>query len=194
VSNDDWWEPGQVTGARPRRQPVRAVVVHHTAGERGAAAVCATLRARRLSIHFVVDFDGRVTQHADPATTVTYHAGAANSWSVGIEIVSRGVAPPTGRVREIYEDRVHGRKVRFLRFFPEQIKAAQVLCEELCERFGLPLQVPTWRGGELVKRVLTASEQREFHGVCGHYHLSTRKVDPGTAILEELSAAWLKRA
>ena len=89
-----WWRPG-TPGCRARKEPIRAVVFHWTGGTRGAQGVAQTLRTRTsrktgkpspLSIHYIVELDGRVVQCADHST-VTYHAGAANEWSIGVEIV-----------------------------------------------------------------------------------------------------------
>lgn len=90
-----WWNPGD-PGTRKRKAPPRAFVWHWTGGGNPAETVCRTLRNRRnpktgkpepLSVHYVLDLDGRLVQCADPAGTVCYHAGTANEWSVGCEIV-----------------------------------------------------------------------------------------------------------
>lgn len=89
-----WWAAGS-PGTRKRKAPARAVVHHWTGGTGGAQAVAHTLRTRKsrktgkpepLSIHFIVEPSGRVVQCAD-LDTVTLHAGAANEWSIGVEIV-----------------------------------------------------------------------------------------------------------
>ena len=80
------WEPGDV-GTRHRKAPARAMVWHWTGGSRAAEGVCETLRARSLSVHWVLDPDGRLVLCCDPVTTVAYHAGDANGWSEGCEIV-----------------------------------------------------------------------------------------------------------
>lgn len=80
-----WWAPGK-PGARRRKAPARAVCWHWTGGSRGVEGVASTLRQRGLSIHFVVEPSGRVVQCAD-LDTVTFHAGAANEWTIGVEIV-----------------------------------------------------------------------------------------------------------
>lgn len=81
-----WWPEGSV-GTRARRAPPRMMVWHWTGGVRGVEGVVQTLRRRKLSVHFVLETSGRVVQLADVATTVTFHAGKANSPSIGCEIV-----------------------------------------------------------------------------------------------------------
>lgn len=81
-----WWEPGDV-GTRHRKASPRGFVWHWTGGTRDARGVCETLRARSLSIHYVIDPDGRIVQCCDPLATVAYHAGDANAWTIGCEIV-----------------------------------------------------------------------------------------------------------
>lgn len=80
------WDCGDV-GTRARRSPPRAFVWHWTGGHRSAEGVCETLRARALSVHYIIDPDGRTVLCVDPATTIAYHAGDANSWTIGCEIV-----------------------------------------------------------------------------------------------------------
>lgn len=86
ISRRCWWDAGDI-GTRKRKAPPRAFVYHWTGGTRDARGVCETLRARSLSIHYVIDPDGRIVQCCDPVTTVAYHAGAANAWTIGCEIV-----------------------------------------------------------------------------------------------------------
>jgi N-acetyl-anhydromuramyl-L-alanine amidase AmpD len=72
---------------RPRMEPVRAIVLHTTGGIRPPRGVFETLKARRLSVHYIVGSDGEVLQTA-PHSLVCLHAGKVNAWSVGIECVS----------------------------------------------------------------------------------------------------------
>ena len=61
------WMPGD-EGCRSRKVPVAGVLHHWTAGSGDAPAVIRTLKARGLSIHYVIDYHGVVTKCADPAT------------------------------------------------------------------------------------------------------------------------------
>lgn len=69
---------------------VDQIVIHEsvTSSRRSTLAV---LRARKpvpLSVHFIVDRDGSVTQHA-PLEEACVHAGRLNGRSVAIEVVNR---------------------------------------------------------------------------------------------------------
>lgn len=189
----DWWSLGDV-GVRARTEPVRAVVLHHTGGERDAAGVCRTLRRKRLSIHYVVDYDGTVTQHADH-DVVTMHAGAANGWTIGIEVVNRA-APlwPAFRERRqrprlAYQDTVHGRRRTMLRFTAPQVDACRLLCARLCAEYGLPLDVPrSVYTGELITDALPPSVLSWYRGILGHFHVTRKKWDPVPHLLRDVVA------
>lgn len=190
---------------RPRTEKARAVVIHWTGGVRDHRGVYETLRARKrpstpdgLSIHFVVDPDGGVVQLA-PLSLVCLHAGEANDWSVGVEVVCPGLAGSSqaflerqrGVQREVYEDRVRGRRsVRMAAFTEAQSDAVTELCEHLCAKLGIARAVPTEADGSLVRRQMTAVELAAFSGVLGHYHCHPSKLDPGTRPLERLRVRW----
>ena len=83
-----WWSVGSV-GTRRRRKPYRIMVWHWSAGSRGVdgIGIDENLLANRLSIHDVLEKDGRCVFTADPKTTICFHAGIANTPSRGCEIV-----------------------------------------------------------------------------------------------------------
>ena len=189
-----WWgNPGK--GVRSRRQPIRAILLHHQGGEGGASQLFNVLNGGRenrrtgkpiyLSVHFSIDREGNITQHAD-VDTVCLHAGIANEFSVGIEMANRGVAPALrGVPREVYSDSVHGRKMDFLRFFPAQVSAAYDLCIDLCDLLNLPWEFPMERG-RVTRRLLSKKELTDHRGLLGHLHVSRRKIDPSPHLLDEL--------
>ena len=170
-----WWgNPGK--GVRSRRQPIRAILLHQNRR---------TGKPIYLSVHFSIDREGNITQHAD-VDTVCLHAGIANEFSVGIEMANRGVAPALrGVPREVYSDSVHGRKMDFLRFFPAQVSAAYDLCIDLCDLLNLPWEFPTERG-RVTRRLRSKKELTDHRGLLGHLHVSRRKVDPSPHLLDEL--------
>ena len=53
---------------------------------------------RDVSWHFTIDTDGTVIQQADAALWMCWHAGHANGWSVGIELVQQ---PGSGDLYEV---------------------------------------------------------------------------------------------
>jgi len=179
-----WQEPSP--NIRARKNAIRAVLLHHTAGEGNGTAIFKTLQSRKLSVHFTIDREGVVTQHADLAS-VAYHAGPANSYTVGIEIASRGVAPSLPQApRESYADRVHGVERLFLAFYKDQVTATRTLCRDLCDLLQLPFKFPTSEDGSVKRVLLTGSELSTWRGMLGHMHVSQKKVDPSPHIYEEL--------
>lgn len=175
-----------------RKEPIRAVALHYTASEGRPARVYNTLRTRKnkkgeplnLGIHFTLDSDGTIVQHADLAHVVQ-HIGRANSWTVGIEVVNRavGVADRPLR-REVIEQTIHGRKGKFLKYTPEQEAALKTLVKDLCTILGLPLSYPKDAEGRLVAGVVGDSVAATFRGVMGHFHVSDQKRDPLTYIFD----------
>lgn len=172
---------------RRRRVPIRAVLLHHTAGEGNATAIYKTLSRRKLSVHFTIDRSGVVVQHAD-IDLVTYHAGSANDYSVGIEIANRGVAPCMAHApREVYQDSVRGHARNFLKFYPQQVEAARVLTRDLCELLGIPYQFPMDSTGRVSRVTHDRAFLSQWTGLLGHLHVSDRKVDPSPHLMDELA-------
>lgn len=182
-----WWEP-PMRNVRRRRSPVRFGVLHHQGGEGQALAVWRVLRGRRLSVHFQIDQHGTVTQYAD-LDVATFHAGAANDSSWGVEIAN--AAKPPGHAkhpRETYTDTVHGREREMLRFYPAQVGAAYDLCRAVQGILGLPMTLPMDGEGRVRRDVLSGDELAEWHGLVGHYHLTERKWDPVPHLLDDIAA------
>ena len=159
------------------RTETRAVGLHWTGGVGGAAQVYRTLNERRLSVQFCVDVDGVIWQFAD-ASARAAHIGSANGWCVGIEICNP--ASPKAIGREMYTEHVQGSKFECSYFYPAQVTATRVLVTKLCEAYGLPYEAPE------ETHALTAGQLATVRGVVGHFHVTTRKVDPGVRLLREL--------
>ncbi len=181
-----WWDmPSK--HLRQRREPVRAIVVHHTAGEGNGTAVFNTLVKRGLSVHFTIDGSGRIIQHAD-LDHVTFHGGVTNSWSVGIEIVNRGVPPCLPRApRNVIMEQMHGHIRPMLAFYPAQVSAARFLVRDLCDLFQLPVACPVDQSGALETTTISDERLATFRGILGHYHFKRTKIDPVPHILEEIT-------
>ena len=97
------------------------IVLHITEGSTAAGAISwffASKAPHRLSVHFVIDRDGTVTQLV-PITAVAWHASQVNNISIGIEhvAISNGKLPIT----------------------PEQIEASAQLVHWICTELGIPL-------------------------------------------------------
>lgn len=186
-----WHEHGLEFRGRRARRETRAVVLHWTGGEGGATDVFGVLRARKpdpLSVQFFVDQLGVIWQFCD-AVALCAQCQGANAWSVGVEIANRS-RPPAEHPkwpRELYEDRIHGRRRTTARFLPAQADAALKLTAALCRAFELPLDVPRDQGGQLVAGSLPASQLAAYRGVLGHLHVNPAKPDPGTEILRAVA-------
>lgn len=103
--------------SRPRRAPPRAIVIHHTATA-SPPTTLRVLRRRALSTHYEVGPDGAVHRYVD-AALVAQHAGAANAWTIGIDLTHRSGRPWPGA----------------------QVEAAGRLLAELCAAWGIPAGV-----------------------------------------------------
>ena len=61
------------------------VTIHNSAGSNGGIKVANYLQGKGLGVHFTVELDGTILQHADPVTQIVYHASGINNDSIGIE-------------------------------------------------------------------------------------------------------------
>lgn len=186
-------------GCRVRKSACTLGVGHWTGGEAGTATatddgkrVYDVLRARDLSVHFTIGFDGTVWQYADPAKVVCLHAGAVNEVSWGVEIVNRGLPPDQGRQREEVAHKVHGRLVKQLAFTQAQLDAWLWLCDAVQGALGLPRAVPAGPLEPVSERIPDA-KLRAFRGVVEHLHASSQKVDGGTQLVRHLLSAGYDR-
>ena len=191
---------------RPRRDPVRAILLHWTGGAGNLQRLYDTLRATRgprspdgLSVHYGVDASGAVMEYASP-DLVCLHAGIANEWSIGFEVCGPGfpgrVAESEanrGVVRTTYTDKIRGRRVTMLGYTERQYAAVFAKIDELLAKYELPRNVPTEADGSLMTRPMTPSELSKFRGVCGHLHVHPTKCDPGTEPFRRLLEHWRAR-
>ncbi|MFO0562377.1 MAG: peptidoglycan recognition family protein [Polyangiales bacterium] len=165
-----------------RRQRVRAIVLHTTWGRlgefrsgsgspAGRGYVAANARATNKSWDFTVDRDGTIFQQNDPARFFTWHAGAANPFSVGIEMVQ-------ALSGELYE---------------VQVRAAVELIESLSAAFGLARLLPWRRGGPDLRVLPTVRAGRldRLHGLFAHANFTDDRGpgDPGPIAFRVLQGA-----
>lgn len=137
-----------------------------SAGAGDRAASCWTDDGRPGGAHLVVDFDGFVSCHADLQGIAAYHAGAANSGSIGLEIYQ-------GRGAELYVG---------------QLEAVVTVVDWLTRRFGIQRAVPSGYIGP-VARLETGA--KDYVGVFGHRDCSANRGpgDPGDEVFNQLRAA-----
>jgi N-acetyl-anhydromuramyl-L-alanine amidase AmpD len=185
------------------------LVFHWTGGERGDDGIYKTLVDRKLSVDFTIDYAGKIVQHNDPALNYTLHCGKFNARAIGVEIQNRGFPgrsvtgkdrgqrPPSAtsaadlarlkgkNERAVETVTIHGQLVDVCMFTTAQIDAAAAIAHALCPQV---IRARVQRSDT----VMPDDVAEKFTGVCGHYHLSRQKFDPGptllAALFEELSS------
>ena len=84
---------------------------------------------------------------------------------------------------EIIEGTIQGRRLYQYDFTEEQYQALAKLIAALSQVLPrVKLQYPVDESGQLVRKVMTPEALSEFEGLIGHYHVTTRKIDPGPAL------------
>lgn len=187
---DDRHRAPPITDGRARdAERVTGIVIHTSRGVRGHVrpgalpssraellALYQSRTTRDVSWHFTIDTDGTVIQQADAALWMCWHAGHANGWSVGIELVQQ---PGSGDLYEV------------------QIASMAAIVEALCGALRIPRRTPVGADGRpwagLIAEHREASEggrQRPFAGVLGHRALTDHRGpgDPGDDVFAALLA------
>jgi hypothetical protein len=186
-----WTEPGGLVckpeqyKKRKTKRNLKMFVVHWDACL-SSSAMAGVLEERGLSIPFAIDNDGTIFQLMD-TKHVAWHAKGVNTISAGVEIAnavslkyqSWYVKHGFGE-RPIIKDAVlNGKKIKpMLGFYPVQIEALEALIKAMNMGHGIPLKVPTDKFGSLVTEVDERVAGKNFKGVVGHYHITSRKSDP----------------
>lgn len=188
--------PASWKGCEKRSQKITHIVLHWTGGEGHGGRVYNVLKNRGLAVEFFIDSDGVVFQYADPGQ-VACRATGNNFWkrSISIEIQNYGFRkhpeqiPEIGRERSVYIDKIHGHAIKMADFFTVQAGSIYTLTKLLCSEFKIPFTCPVNSDGSLIRRRLK-NEERDEVGVLGHFHLTTRKSDPGTKLFNDLFEAF----
>lgn len=80
------------------------------------------------------------------------------------------------------QDEIQGQNLAQYDFTPQQYEALSKLIATLCHVFpNLRCDYPRDEQGELIRHKLPEEQLESFHGVLGHYHVQSNKVDPGPA-------------
>jgi N-acetylmuramoyl-L-alanine amidase len=172
---------------------------------------------RDLSVQFMLDIDGTIYQTLDLKERA-WHAGTANSRSVGVEIANIGAyrdmkvlnewykPDKSGRPRitlpawmgdggvctrgfvgrparpEPIHGRIQGSDLVQYDFTDQQYESLTKLTAALCRVFPrIRCDAPRNSRGEVIDHVLTDEQQKAYHGLLGHWHITRQKIDPGPA-------------
>ena len=174
---------------------VKKFVLHHDGVN--SSQVCQNVlhNERGLSCHFLIDNDGTIYQTLDLAL-MGYHSAAFNSDSIGVEICNRGIldnpdyyANAAIKHPESDEYFINGHKMKSFDFTQQQYEAFYMLAGALVKHLpNLALEYPrdpaepskpAWGTMGPVTAEGDSLPMPGFAGFCGHYHLTTRKWDPG---------------
>lgn len=178
---------GRRDGVDGTRKTTDLLVCHWTGGESPVDRLVANMRKRKtrdgrgLSVQFYIDASGVVWQLA-PIDAICRHAAGYNVRAVGVEIQNRGLARQEyAGPRGIFRHVIHGKEVRTLAFNSLQMASWVALARVVCRVYKLPRVIPSHM------YPFDKAEASRFSGVCGHLHLSRRKLDPGPQPFDELA-------
>jgi N-acetyl-anhydromuramyl-L-alanine amidase AmpD len=178
------------------RETIDQFVIHYDAS--GSSRRCfEVLQQRNLSVHFMLDTDGTIYQTLDVKERA-WHATRANSRSVGIEIANVGAYPVNDSAEldqwyrenplvhparsDAVEGIVQGQRYRMYDLTPQQYEALIKLTATLCRELPrITCDYPRDSNGKLIDHVLTEQQFQAHHGLIGHYHVQSEKIDPGPA-------------
>jgi hypothetical protein len=133
---------------------------------------------RGLSAHLLLDADGIVYQTLDLVDACAYHARQFNGRSVGIEINNPVFGPPEAIAKrpQCSERLPHQASVStHADFTPAQKHVLPDIIRSLTHLLHIPSCLPLDLRGNVSEGLM----EPDFQGICGHYHLTTDKVDPG---------------
>ena len=163
-----------------------------------SSAMCQrVLDQRGISVHFLIDNDGTIYQTLD-TTHIAWHAGNANSFSVGVEITNGFYLKHQNKyVRNGFGERpvvkdaiVNGNKLEdHTGFYPVQIDALKALTEAIHKGLNIPLETPKNITGTEYTDTMTKSRIKGYRGFVHHYHLTKRKTDCGGLDLTKIIKA-----
>jgi N-acetylmuramoyl-L-alanine amidase len=172
-------------------------VVFHIDGCRDAAMCFTVLRARGLSTHFIIDWDGTIFQVLD-VRDCAYHGGEANGKSVGIDLNNLmknlvrepdGEMYPSGHTR--YEEMMKPEfkrpksdvkeiayaKVQAYGYTEAQYTAIIELLRVLQIELDIKNAYPIGLDGEVIHTPLEDAASHE--GFIAHWHWESQRWDPG---------------
>lgn len=189
-----------------KRPELPQLGVLHWYGEDGVQEAHERLCNDGLSVDFLIDCAGTIVQcNPDPTKFYCQHARGVNQRSWGIEILNP-TWPKVAGTDSAYRDMINipkphgeGHVIEVYEFTRPQVESAVKLCLVMVQALDIPARLP--RIDETVS-LGTAWENRQagkleqikntFTGICGHYHTTTRRLDPGTQLWPPLTAAGFR--
>lgn len=193
------------TTARVRKEIIYQVVLHHDVTF-NAVTTEKILQGRGYSTHFIVDGDreGTIYQCHNPTTKVTFHAGVTNARSIGIDLnnpvelqYAKRDAQLRGRKRPIIKTKVHDREFEMLGYFESQYTSLNSLLQLIVDHIKIEERFPTgpedrpFMRNNDVAYFSTIRNPISYRGIIGHYHITKRKIDPGTLEWDKLYFAHI---
>ena len=163
------------------RRQVDQFVLHYDATGRSRTTFQVLHDERGLSAHFLLDLDGTIYQTLDLKERA-WHATKANDRAVGIEIANIGAVPLAKGKPGWPSGVINGKALSQPPYTEAQYAALIRLTAALCDIFpNLPDTYPTDASGKLITHTLSDAQFAGYHGLLGHFHVQTNKVDPGPA-------------
>jgi hypothetical protein len=131
-----------------RKKTLDSFIVHETGGNTEAGAE-RTMAQKGYGVHLLLDADGSLSCYADLTLEWCAHAGQANPFSIGLEIVNEyrpeAIAGPHG---EIIPARwwtwvPPGARKEYVCPTPIQMAVALAFVPWICDHLGIPVVFPT---------------------------------------------------
>jgi hypothetical protein len=134
--------------AGQRVKPLTTLVIHETGGNTEAGAE-RTMKSTHLGVHLLLDADGSISNYADLADEICWHAGQANPISIGLEIVNEyrpeAMKDPHGPVipAEWWTWVPKGARREYVCPTDIQMRVALAFIPWICDHLGIPVVFPT---------------------------------------------------
>lgn len=176
------------SGKSERKDRGIKFIVLHWSSTKDVKSCYYVLKNRKLSSHFGVGQDV-IYQWVD-TEFVTYHAGGANAYSIGIDLCTTPKAKYESRMRDLGHDvkviknpTDRGDR-KCLSLDPKIARATRELILDLCDLYDIPLAVPRGEDGfasegDYFHGVLgtDVTKRAGFKGIIGHHHVTSKKWD-----------------
>jgi hypothetical protein len=185
--DDDW--SFRTTKSDPRQFALRNGVIHYDVTN-SVKSTNFVLWKRNLSTHFCVAADGTLYQFHNVTLEACRHAGkTANKRSIGIDLNNPALRQyeRTKHPRPEVIAYVHGRRLRFLDYWADQIDTFMQLMYVLQEL--IPIQCPKTKKNKPVLGTIAKHgfynfntnqmhyQHSDFEGWYSHFHITERKID-----------------